>query len=129
MRPSRETLDISLFALLVLVFSTALSYPVREVISNAMFPAAIASVMLAALGVKWSRKIYFAILTLGGYVAFDKLWGKTPFATRMFDYGTGDLGADILGVLFVGLTMAYPVAMLLLFVGKDPSVLWRRRRP
>ncbi|MDY0088323.1 MAG: hypothetical protein RBS78_07250 [Coriobacteriia bacterium] len=128
MRPSRETLDIALFALLVLVFSTVLSYPVREAFSNAMFPAAIASVMLAALGVKWPRKIYFAILTLGGYVAFDRLWGKTPFATRMLEYGTGDLGANILGVLYVGLTMAYPVAMLLLFVGKNPSVLWSRDR-
>jgi len=88
------------------------------------------AVMVAALGVSWKRKAVAVLATLVGYTAFDLLGslvrvaltgGGTPSAA-------GGMSLMAFSWLYSLIPPLYPLAALVVFVGRDPSVLWTRHR-
>jgi len=127
MRPERDGTkrDIAIFVGLVLLYSIPLSYVLRNALSNSMLAIAIGSVFLAARGLDWRRKLIGAGAVLGGFLLFEFLYGYLGLTSRMATYGM-DLVGTTLGLLYIVVTFSYPLVVLLLLVGRDPSVLWRR---
>lgn len=124
MQPGR---DIAIFVGLVAVFSTAIAFVARDLLTeNALFAVAVASVILAARGAEWKRKLPYAAIALGGLVASEQLTVVLGLGEYMGGFGV-EAAATALGVAYIAFTLTFPLAVLLLFVGRDPSVLWSRR--
>lgn len=116
--------DILIFAAQVVVFSAVLAYLSREIFSNAMFVIAAASVVLAARGAEWLRRIAYSTALLGGYYVFDRAYELFGLTERTLQGFGSNPVSNMLGLVYVTVTFAYPVAILVLFVGKTPSMLW-----
>jgi hypothetical protein len=86
---------------------------------------AITSVILAARGIDWRRKILYAVIALGGFVAFDRLFDALGLTERMSGFGFESVGTA-LGLIYIVATYTYPLAVLVVVTGRDPSVLWTR---
>ena len=125
MHPTR---DITIFAASVFGYSLVFSYLARNASGNPLFAIAIASVMLSALGVPWPRKLVFATVCLGGFVLFELAFDALGLTARMASFGY-EMVASVIGTVYIVLVLAYPLVVLLLFVGRDPSVLWVGETP
>ena len=112
--------DIALFAGMALAYSLAVGALVQPAFgANSLVAVAVASVMLSARGIRWGRRLAYAAFVLGTFLAFEWLTRSLQSA-----YGSSELVFDVLGMIAIVFTMAFPLAVLLGVVGRDPSVLW-----
>lgn len=121
MRPQR---DLVFFAVLVVVFSLAIGAVVQPLVgADALVGVAAASVMLSARRESWPRKIYYAVITIVGSVAFVR-WYAILGLPGLVAGDTSGLRGIAASMVYIVFMMAFPLAMLLVFVGRDPAVLW-----
>lgn len=120
MQPRR---DIGIFVALVIAYSTVLSIVARNVLSNSLIVIAAASVILSARGVAWKRKLPYASVALGGFIVFDLAFDLFGLTERFSAFGV-EPASTALGLVYMVFVLAYPLAVLLMFVGRDPSELW-----
>jgi len=90
-----------------------------------------AAVMLAARGVVWPRRIGYALSTVG-LAWLLVLIGRSAVLSQFVGGGAGLSTTDIRAIpvaLYVSFSLAMPVLMLILFIGRrSPSVLWVARK-
>lgn len=90
-----------------------------------------AAVMLAARGVAASRRIGYALATVG-LAGLLVLIGRSSLLTQFVGGGAGLSTTDIRAIpvaLYVSFSLAMPVLMLILFIGRrPPSVFWVPRK-
>jgi len=86
------------------------------------------AIMVAAQGVSWRRRMAFASVTLVGCLlieALPALAGLPVFGDRVL---SPDASQFQLATVFAYTTLrvVFPVAALVVFVGRRPAVLWTR---
>lgn len=89
------------------------------------------SVMLAAQGVAWRRKLAFTGGTLAGFVAVEvtsNALGVQALAADGARFGVG-LGPTLVTLAYHTFLLLYPLVVLVFFVGNRPQSLWMRRMP
>ena len=86
-----------------------------------------AAVMLAARGVAWPRRVGYALATVG-LAGLLVLIGRSSVLSAVRRGGAGLSTTDVRAIpvaLYVSFSLAMPVLMLILFIGRrPPSVLW-----
>lgn len=120
MRPVR---DIAVFVLLVITYSTLIALLTRNILTSSLVAVACVSVILAARGVGWKRRGLFALIGFVGFALFDKAYDLFGLTDRLATFGSETIGT-VLGLTYIVVTFAYPLAVLVAFIGRDPSVLW-----
>jgi hypothetical protein len=93
---------------------------------NSLVAAGVASVILCARGFGWGRKIAFAAIVLLGFGAFQR-WYDLLGITVGGGFVT-ELTPTVLGMVYIVFMMAFPLVVLVIFVGRDPSALWTPAR-
>jgi len=96
-------------------------------IGVSMLAVPVASSMLAARGFSWKRKLVYAGATFGLYL----LGNGVANATGLIDLATERLSSNpsfppVQVVLYMAYLTTFPFAMLVLFVGRTPSLLWSK---
>lgn len=119
----RHGRDVTIFVGSVLAYSLLLSAVTPDRLANSLFAVTVTSVIFAARGCSWKRKLVYAGAAFGGVVLFDRAFFLLGLDARLYAFGA-ELAATTFGLLYLVFTVAYPLAVLLLFVGRDPSVLW-----
>lgn len=130
----RRRRDVVAFIVWFVVLSVTLGWlswkataAARSTTVNVMLVVPVVSAMLAAQGFSWKRKLTYVAVTLGAYVliglAYDLL-GLGDIAVRQAT-ANASLPSIILMFYQVFVT-AFPLAMLVLFVGRTPALLWSR---
>jgi len=131
----RDRADIIRFAVVFLVLSILLGWllssargSVSYALDMSMTAVAVVSAMLASVGFTWRRKLTYAALTFGLYllpaVAAD-LAGFGALARQQLHANVGFPSAIV--VLYSAWMATFPFGMLVLFVGRRPSLLWSRK--
>lgn len=123
----------AVFAALTLGLGWMLAAAVAASTSRALASATTAvpavSAMLAAVGFPWRRKLAYASATFGLYVLIlgtaDATGLRSLVASQM---STTAAFPSPVSVLYLALLTTFPFVMLLLFVGRTPTRLWRRSR-
>ena len=90
------------------------------------------SVMACALGVGWRRKTLAIALMLGGFTVFDvvtRATGIQTLASKPLAGGFAEQAVLVGGIVYAMVPLVYPFAVLVLFVGRRPSLLWTGREP
>ena len=130
----RSRHDVAFFACRVAAFSVLLaavawSLPGLQGLdprhSLTVIPAA--SVILGARGASWRRKAAFAGAMLGIFVGLDAAFVMSGAMDYVLEASGSGLAASTLGVAYGVLSLALPLAFLLVFVRRDPSILWVKR--
>ena len=124
----------SCWALGLLLCAWFLVRPVDPALLTRFATALIAAaVMLAARGVTWRRRVGYALATVG-LAWLLVLIGRSSVLSQFVGGGAGLSTTDVRAIpvaLYVSFSLAMPVLMLILFIGRrPPSVLWvaRKRR-
>lgn len=125
-----------LFAALAVVISVGLfglawwgrdfSPVLASYMGGLLIPAA--AIMIAAFGFGWRRKAVFLailIITLPLLDAAASATGLLAYIQRAIDPATEPV-AFLASLAYASLVYAFPLAMLILFVGPQPSRLWTR---
>ena len=85
------------------------------------------AIMAVAFGVGWRRKAAFVAATVAG--SFPIEWAASAAGvsgvTRSVNIAREPV-AFVAWLVYAGLVVAFPLAMLVLFVGRRPSRLWSR---
>lgn len=131
MQRNREPL---IFAATFLVYSAVLgwlfwsstSYLGEYSLERALLAVPVVSVMLAARGYVWKRKLVYAAMTVAVYVlarSVARVTGLDAFAAQELNTvgGFPSIGT----MLYLAFLSAFPLAMLVLFVGRTPTLLWQ----
>lgn len=115
-------LSFALFGLAALLQAAHFYTPV-----SAGFVLAAVAVMIAARGVYWKRKALFVAITLGTFTLFDVVL----LASGLRNVSSASLAGmpmsplvEVIGLLSATAPLVFPLAMIAIFVGSDPSVLW-----
>ena len=100
----------------------------------ATFDAAFVAVILAARGASWGRRLYFAGLILGFSAGLSAVVAHTAMgdAARVMATLGGHFATNSqLGeyAALEALAHGIPVGIIVLFVGRRPSILWTEPRP
>lgn len=82
----------------------------------------VAGVILAARGVAWRRRLAFAGGLLGSFLLADAFLEWAGF--KAFALSAPTIEPVIGTALYMDLALAMPLAVLFVFVGRTPSVLW-----
>jgi len=90
---------------------------------NSLVAAGAASVMLCARGHGWGRRLSFAAITLLGFGAAQRWYDLLGLTTATEGFAT-DSVATVIGMVYIVFMMAFPLVVLIVFVGRDPSALW-----
>ena len=128
----RRLPSVLIFIVSVLAYSILLSALIwmlpkgRFNPSNSFIVLPAVSVMLSARGVAWRRRLAYAAATLGTFLVVDFLFASSGLAASVWPVFGVELGASALGVVYMAFSMAFPLAALFVFVGRDPSVLWSK---
>lgn len=96
-------------------------------VRQTMFVAPILSAMLAARGFPWRRKVVYSAITVGIYGLVSivaQLAGVYEALDAEIGVVTSPLYLPIL--LYVAFVATFPLAMLVLFVGRNPQHLWSK---
>jgi uncharacterized membrane protein YphA (DoxX/SURF4 family) len=92
-----------------------------------MLAVPVTSAMLAAQGFSWKRKLTYAALTLGLYVLGSVIADVTGFLEFATQEANGAISLSSLWVILYEVYLfTFPLAMLVLFVGRRPSLLWSK---
>lgn len=113
------------------VFSLALGWVFWQSgsapVGLSMLAVPVASAMLAAQGFSWKRKLTYAALTLGLYVLGSVIAEATGFLEIATQEANGTLAlSSVWVVLYEVYLFTFPLALLVLFVGRTPSLLWSK---
>jgi len=96
-------------------------------IGVSMLAAPVVSVMLAAEGFTWKRKLVYAVATTALYIlgsAVADATGLMELANRQL---TGNVALpSVWVVIYMTYLTTFPLLMLVLFAGRTPSLLWSR---
>ena len=90
------------------------------------FAVPIVAVMLAARGARWSRRVAFAAVTLGGLILVDavaNVTGLRALLDAVDNFQTAP-ALSVLGIAYSIVPIVYSASALMLFVGRRPSMLW-----
>ena len=124
--------DIAVFVVVTLAWSVALAaffWLLPKVTYNpadALITISAASVILAARGVSWRRRLIYAAVVLGIFLLVDYWFLSSGMMHAAFaGLNAGDTGQSVTAVAYMVFAQALPFVILVLFVGRDPSVLWR----
>lgn len=128
--------DIALFVLAAVAASIAISAllwlaPVignSYTFRNSMFLVPALSVMVAAVGVGWRRKFGFVALTFALFVILDYAGARLGLQDMALDieHFGAQAWPSVVTVGYQVFIAAYPIVVLIMFVGPRPSVLWTR---
>lgn len=115
--------EIAIYAGLVIACSVVLGAILHPLAGgNSLMAAGVASVILCARGFGWGRKVAFAAIVLLGFGAFQR-WYDLLGLTVGGGFVT-ELAPTVLGMIYIVFMMAFPLFVLVIFVGRDPSALW-----
>jgi hypothetical protein len=128
MRPTR---DVSIFVGSAIAYSIGLSLLAWSLPrlfgykpSDSLIVISVASAILAARGAPYRRKLLYAGVVLGGFVLVDFALTASGFLGWVAGgYGVGVVRTAI-GVLYDVFAYGFPLVVLVVFVGRDVSVLW-----
>jgi len=126
--------DLALFMGSVLGFAVALSAiawllpRVDYNPSDALGVIGVASVILSARGASWPRRLLYSGIVIAGFILVDASF----LISGLMHYAFAGLaalnpGPSVLAITFVIFAQVFPLAVLVVFVGRDPSVLWIAR--
>jgi hypothetical protein len=119
--------DVASFAVLVIVCSVGLAALLHPIVGgNSLVSAGVASVILCSRGFSWGRKITFAAIVLVGFGAFQR-WHDLLGLNVGGGFAT-EPTATVVGMVYIVFMMAFPLAVLVIFLGRDPSALWTPAR-
>jgi hypothetical protein len=97
-------------------------------ISDGMMTAPAVSAMLAARGFSWKRKITYSAVALLVYPLVLILGEVTGFNAMVgAEITTGTAFPSLWADLYLAFLATFPLAVLVLFVGRNPALLWSRR--
>ena len=123
--------DAILFAALFVALSLALGWvfwnSTSAQVGVSMLAVPVISAMLAAQGFTWKRKLIYAAATLTLYLlgsAIANATGLIALATDQLNSGTSFPSPWVL--VYMAYLTAFPFVMLVLFVGRNPSLLWSK---
>lgn len=127
----RKPPDVAIFVGSVILWSVALAMATYFVPglpsygrTDSLIVIPVASVILSARGATWSRRLRYAGLVLAVFLTFDYLFVSLGAASYLLGAGGFGPAAWALGVVYVAMSLAFPAGTLLVFVGRDPSMLW-----
>ena len=129
--PSRR--DLLVFLISVLFYSVVLSaiaWTLPKINWNpadALIVIPSAAVILSARGATWRRRLLCAGLVLGVFLLADFVF----LASGLMHYAFAglselDVVPSVLAVVYMFFAQAFPFVVLLLFVGRNPAMLWTR---
>lgn len=130
----RRPPDVSVFVGSVIAYSVLLSAVVWSLPGlrgvfyphNSLIVIPVVSVILSARGVPWRRRLSYAGAILGTFLVIDYLFTSSGLAAYAWQFLGVGLVATALGVFYMVFAQAFPLGVLLLFAGRDPSILWVR---
>ena len=108
----------------------ALSKPIGGYnVGNALFLVPALSVMIAALGVGWRRKVGYILGTFFGFVLLDLLASRTGLfeAAARPDTYLIDAPHTLAALVYQTFVITFSLIALVFFVGRKPAVLWTRK--
>ncbi len=128
MQPRRELITfIAGFVLLSLVLGWFFWSSSFAQVGVSMLAVPVISAMLASRGFSWRRKVTYAAATLGLYVAGSLVAQATGLVALASQQVLDSSSFPSLSVvLYMAYLSTFPFAMLLLFVGRNPSLLWSK---
>jgi len=119
------------FAVLFVILSLALGWifwnSTSAQVGVSMLGVPVISAMLASQGFTWKRKLVYAAATLALYLlgtAIADATGLIAAATEYVNAGTSFPSLWVL--LYMAYLTAFPFVMLVLFAGRNPSLLWSK---
>ena len=133
MHPKADTVRfIAVFGILTTVlgwlFWSAGASSGSNTMKSTMLAIPVVSAMLASVGFGWGRKLAYASSTLGLYMFSLALAEVTGLQDRVGQQlTTSGAFPSVFVTVYVALLTTFPFVMLVLFVGKTPSLLWRDR--
>jgi hypothetical protein len=91
------------------------------------------AVIVCALGVSWRRKAITLVILLAAFTAFDlasaasglQALATHPVATTSWMSAV----SLVMALLYALVPLVFPIAAVVLFVGRDPQVLWAGTGP
>jgi hypothetical protein len=97
-------------------------------LNGSMLSVPIVSAMLASVGFSWRRKIVYASVMMGLYL----LSGVTAEMAGMHGLASRQLSSvsafpSLAVVMYMAWLTTFPFVMLVLFVGRRPSLLWSKQ--
>jgi hypothetical protein len=134
MRHSNEPLR---FIVVFLVLSTALGWWFWSAtasigsyhLNRSMLAVPVVSAMLASVGFPWKRKAVYVLVTLGVYALVGVVGAATGFEQTVgVQLGAMDAIPSLGTSLYMAFLATFPLAMLVLFVGRTPALLWSSKR-
>ena len=130
MHPRRELATfIAGFVLLSLVLGWFFWSSSIAQVGVSMLAVPVISAMLASQGFSWRRKLTYAAATLGLYVLGSLIAEATGLAAAASQQIIDPSSFPSLWVvLYMAYLSTFPFAMLVLFVGRTPSLLWSKKR-
>jgi hypothetical protein len=130
-RPEASSRDLAIFAGSVLAFALVLSAiawslpRVNYNPSDALSAIGATSVILSARGASWGRRLAYGSLALAGFVAVDATFLMSGAMHWAFTgLSEGDRSGSVAAVAFLFFAQIFPLAVLVVFAGRNPSILW-----
>lgn len=132
--PSRS--GIARFVLTVVALSTLFGWlfwtagssaSVEAVLHRSMLAVPVISAILSARGFSWQRKAYYSLGTLALYLGVGLLAQVTGFhESAQQETGSSQPFLPFATIIYVVFMSTFPLAMLVLFVGRNPARLWSK---
>jgi hypothetical protein len=125
--------DVVIFMASVLLFSLLLSAvawmlpKINYNPSDTLIVIAVASVILSARGASWRRRLLYSGLVLGVFVLVDFVFLSSGLMRYAFvGLEALDPVPSVLAVAYMFFAQGFPFVVLLLFAGRNPSMLWTK---
>lgn len=94
--------------------------------SDSLVVIPVVSVILSARAAPWRRRLTYAGAILGTFVAINFVFAYSGLMAEVGQHIGADLFASTVGVIYMVFSFAVPLGALLMFVGRDPSMLWAK---
>jgi hypothetical protein len=94
---------------------------------RSMVVVPVLSVMLGARGFAWRRKAVYSAIVFGVYVLGGIVADAIGLHAVDSLFGTRGLFVALAAFLYLAFLWTFPLATLVLFVGRTPAMLWSRR--
>jgi len=112
--------------LMWLLFTRALSAIVPFSMHSIIFAVPAASAMICARGFGLRHRLTYALATLGLCLLIDVIAGVSGLSELAWQQNQSRTPYSLGPIIYFAITWAVPFAMLILFVGRKPSLLWSR---
>jgi len=130
MHPKREAVwFVVWFVILSLALGWIFWSSTAAQVGVSMLAVPVISAMLASQGFSWKRKLVYASATLALYLLGSVIadaTGLIELASEQISTPTSFPSPWVM--LYVAYLSAFPFVMLVLFVGRSPSLLWSKSR-